>query len=124
MHRHLTTLSLAALLLVACGPKFPANNVPRISDEGNVGAACNSPSDCMLPMSFAVRSMCAFTAVCANSRCTVACPMVDVQVTSYGADVHPVRCEQDSDCTCEYAANDMERCACVSGSCMAIVNAE
>ena len=40
------------------------------------GVRCGADSECVLPMSYAVRSSCPYTAICLESHCAVVCPGV------------------------------------------------
>jgi len=112
MNARFLLIASAAALFAACTDETP--RAPTAS-----GATCEEHADCETPMSYLMRSVCPFTSMCVEGRCAVVCPMV-------GDDPLPgsdgVACEADRDCTCdEYAADDMGRCACVDGRCVAIV---
>ncbi len=51
-------------------------NPPASDDntEGNVGAACETDSECVTPMSYLTRSSCPFTSQCIEGECAVVCP--------------------------------------------------
>lgn len=47
---------------------------PEQDPEGNVGAACESDSECVTPMSYLTRSSCPFMSKCIEGECAVVCP--------------------------------------------------
>lgn len=110
----------AALLLTACGAE-PADEYAT-ENGGPVGMACRTNADCETPMDYLIRSSCPFASVCLQGTCAVVCPMMDEQPNPDTGLNEKVACSTDSDCDCSaYAAEDMIRCVCAEGSCMAVV---
>ncbi len=102
--------------------KCQAITEPPPAPEGNVGDACESDAGCDLPMDYATRSSCRFTAKCIAGSCGVICPMTEHDSQPGVSVSHSVSCDKDADCECEgYGARGGTRCACLSGQCAAIV---
>jgi hypothetical protein len=118
----LRLLTIAAfLVLSACSSSPDMRPTPVADENGNVGSSCSTEADCVLPMTYAIRSVCPFTVVCSNSKCAVACPIVTHDTNPQGSQSYPETCSADSDCDCSSYQLEMKRCSCVSGACQAIV---
>jgi hypothetical protein len=116
-----TTLILGLIIvfsLAGCAER----PVERPAD-GNTGAKCSSNDGCVLPMSYAIRSMCPYSSECVDGRCEVVCSMYSHSRVQEEYKSYPIMCKNDEGCDCSgYSAKDMKRCACVDGVCMAIIS--
>ncbi len=50
------------------------SQAPQYGNDSEIGKPCSSDSDCLLPYSYAVRSICPYEMRCSEGRCEVFCP--------------------------------------------------
>lgn len=88
----------------------------------NVGESCSLDTDCKTPVNYLVRSSCPFESKCIENKCKVVC------VGPYKSEEDELKkipqCNKNADCNCSsfYAGNDIIRCSCSNGLCVAIVS--
>ncbi|MFC2163318.1 hypothetical protein ACFLRF_06510, partial [Candidatus Altiarchaeota archaeon] len=85
--------------------------------------SCDDNVECKLPMSYAIRSSCPFSAVCDEGKCVVACQMYEHDVNPRVSKSYPVECKADGECDCVgiISEKELKRCSCIKGVCSAVV---
>ena len=88
----------------------------------SVGESCTADTDCKTPMEYMIRSNCPFDSRCIENKCNVVC--AGPFKTEKDQINNVPQCAQNSDCDCNsfYLGDDIIKCSCLNGLCLAIVS--
>ena len=100
------------------------------TEQGNVGAVCQTNNECITPLEYLSQSNCSYTSLCIKNKCKVVCPRVFLsdEDPNHPLDDTPyispqVQCVTNTACaqSCSQREEyDTTKGACVNGDCYCI----
>lgn len=120
MKKNILMILIGAILITA--GIYALTQIKTDIDVREIKEECTESTECILPMEFAVQSICPFQAACIKGSCAVICPMWEHSPNPEESISYEVSCSDDENCDCStWDTQGKYSCKCIDGQCASVI---